>query len=481
MESGTHLDPKGRSSPRPFNTLRAPTSQMDASDERLPIYLGRLFLLPWWERVWTVQEFVLGTQVIFHCGRHAVEAGLIQRGVHQLRKHLHAPCCIKCHSFRQPLQLIDGSPVQPSLNQVWDRIRVLTESVRELESSSTTLDFDITLATYRLRHATDRRDKIFGLLGLSDGLSDVITVNYAATVEEVYEDFTLRYIKHTRNLRLLSAVGGRSLHLNLPSYVPDWSVSTYQDSEPEGWTAMIRTRMKTVRDMYRTAQRPRTIPMWDRVAPGVVRVNGFVFDKVQTVLPTDSAWEVRGFHNLGRWMKMASELANSVSNDDLQESFLQALCGDVCYSYWDSTDGYQVQWLDMGKEGVAGLEAWVKGLISGDDTNWETVESHRFVSRLFDVSNNRNFIVTERGFVGWAEKRCTQGDVIAVLGGGDCPFVLSALQVKRNFEGYKEYSRLPQFRMLGDAYLQGIMRGEAFGLMGKTGTPDEAFDELILI
>jgi hypothetical protein len=37
--------------------LRAAKSKMDASDERLGVYLIRFFALPWWNRIWTVQEY----------------------------------------------------------------------------------------------------------------------------------------------------------------------------------------------------------------------------------------------------------------------------------------------------------------------------------------------------------------------------------------------------------------------------------------
>ncbi|KAK4182157.1 hypothetical protein QBC35DRAFT_368583, partial [Podospora australis] len=77
----------------------------------------------------------------------------------------------------------------------------------------------------------------------------------------------------------------------------------------------------------------------------------------------------------------------------------------------------------------------------------------------------RNFIITEKGYMGWAEKRCKKGDVIVIMGGGHAPFVSSPVEdsERRIFEGdAQKYSQLPQYRMLGDAYVQGIMEGEAF-------------------
>ena len=38
--------------------LQAWKSKMDVSDERLGVYLIRFFALPWWNRIWTVQEYV---------------------------------------------------------------------------------------------------------------------------------------------------------------------------------------------------------------------------------------------------------------------------------------------------------------------------------------------------------------------------------------------------------------------------------------
>jgi hypothetical protein len=43
--------------PTVYPPLRAGKSKMDASDERLGVYLIRFFALPWWNRIWTVQEY----------------------------------------------------------------------------------------------------------------------------------------------------------------------------------------------------------------------------------------------------------------------------------------------------------------------------------------------------------------------------------------------------------------------------------------
>jgi hypothetical protein len=50
--SDAHPNPTGHP------PLRAGKSKMDARDERLGVYLIRFFALPWWNRIWTVQEYV---------------------------------------------------------------------------------------------------------------------------------------------------------------------------------------------------------------------------------------------------------------------------------------------------------------------------------------------------------------------------------------------------------------------------------------
>ena len=67
------------------------------------------------------------------------------------------------------------------------------------------------------------------------------------------------------------------------------------------------------------------------------------------------------------------------------------------------------------------------------------------------ATTGRKFFISEEGWLGLAPSNSAPGDRIVLLEGGKTPFILRPTHV----EG--------QFKILGDAYVHGIMDGEAWG------------------
>lgn len=85
------------------------------------------------------------------------------------------------------------------------------------------------LGLCQLFSCTDPRDKLFGLLGLmgtpvNDDPS--LQPDYTTSVVEVCRRFAGYAIASTRSLHILHSVGTKRTLCELPSWVPDWSVST---------------------------------------------------------------------------------------------------------------------------------------------------------------------------------------------------------------------------------------------------------------
>jgi hypothetical protein len=78
--------------------------------------------------------------------------------------------------------------------------------------------------------ATDPRDKVYGLLGLAK--LDIVP-DYTCSVLEVYEKAAMEYLQ-TRGLSfcLNEAGTGRQQSFDLPTWVPDWSCSTWWNKNP---------------------------------------------------------------------------------------------------------------------------------------------------------------------------------------------------------------------------------------------------------
>ena len=72
------------------------------------------------------------------------------------------------------------------------------------------------------------------------------------------------------------------------------------------------------------------------------------------------------------------------------------------------------------------------------------------------AASQRCFCTTEKGFFGLVPGKVEVGDEVAVLNGGNVPFIL------RRFESVNEQELV--YRLVGDGYFHGLMHGEALSL-----------------
>jgi hypothetical protein len=75
----------------------------------------------------------------------------------------------------------------------------------------------------------------------------------------------------------------------------------------------------------------------------------------------------------------------------------------------------------------------------------------------------RGFALTTKGYMGFVPSNSEEGDVIVLMPGGKVPYVLHPVPEVDNHNKVDSRSNGPRhYRVLGDAYIQGIMHGEAW-------------------
>lgn len=162
-----------------------------------PHLLGPFFARSYFSRVWVVQEVALSRNVIMICGDTAVPWTL-KEGLRQ----------IYTSSYYDTF---------PTLFHI--------ERIHQLQLA-TILE---ALLMGRSCHASDPRDKVFGLLGLVDVLRRP-SANYSMSTAELYTKITTDL--YEPYLRELDVILGNLCHRsdearqqtkNLPSWVPDWN------------------------------------------------------------------------------------------------------------------------------------------------------------------------------------------------------------------------------------------------------------------
>ncbi|KAM0189143.1 hypothetical protein ACHAPI_010161 [Fusarium lateritium] len=114
-------------------------------------------------------------------------------------------------------------------------------------------------------------------------------------------------------------------------------------------------------------------------------------------------------------------------------------------------------------------EAWLEWFISADGylpkASKKTIQD--FDELIQQMSLYRRLIRTDDGKIGFGPERSQEGDSIVILPGGKVPYVLRHVQAT--------VSGAPRFRLLGDAFILGVMDGEAIDLQTSV------FEEIVIL
>jgi len=172
----------------------------------------RLLHRQWFERLWIRQEIGLATQALVCCGRLTMSWCLFRDAIFFVyfegRKLMTEALGDQIASF--------GSRINLVYRLCHRRVYLLQTLRRDLGQVV----------------CADSRDKIYGILSLIDPhqQSMGITPDYTRDVALVYQDTTMRFINHTRNLSILHQCELQDTPPHMPSWVPDWSTELKMSS-----------------------------------------------------------------------------------------------------------------------------------------------------------------------------------------------------------------------------------------------------------
>jgi hypothetical protein len=174
--------------------------------------------LPWWRRIWTVQEVVLPPKATFQCGNLQISLETLDKAMGNFLKHYKSCCSSFNHDI---IDYIDELATKINV------ICTLKESILDWRL------FVFALHVFRKRLASNERDKIYGLIGLFPDCSS-LTIDYSLTCAEICAKTSIELIRLSGDLRSLLGTREATRSSNLPSWVPDWCTGFAELESIEG-------------------------------------------------------------------------------------------------------------------------------------------------------------------------------------------------------------------------------------------------------
>ncbi|RYP71856.1 hypothetical protein DL771_004568 [Monosporascus sp. 5C6A] len=175
--------------------------------------LHGLFRLPWFRRLWVLQEVILGRNVMFYCGKHLIHLKTIVFGA---------------DFARLPYSKLDEG------NRHWmsylDYHDAMNEFIRRREEGESLPDLRLSgvlLPPAVMHEVTRPEDKIHGLYGVCKRLGFELPVpDYHKPLAVVYTEAARAILRDEPSFELLSCVCESSgWEWGLPSWVPNFSGS----------------------------------------------------------------------------------------------------------------------------------------------------------------------------------------------------------------------------------------------------------------
>ena len=180
--------------------------------------LNNLFNRRWFRRTWIIQEIAASRDALVVCGPNELSWRAL------------------CTASLEIVRLVDSdpgkSPYLESDFQKFDLLRSILDTENLPESGKVMKKSLLYLITsFSHFDATDPRDKVYGLLGLSEEArstpsnGQILKPDYGQPVERVFADVVRYPVCDTGQLDVLRACAGSKRISGLPSWPPDWTAT----------------------------------------------------------------------------------------------------------------------------------------------------------------------------------------------------------------------------------------------------------------
>ncbi|KAE8452759.1 hypothetical protein EG329_013031 [Mollisiaceae sp. DMI_Dod_QoI] len=433
--------------------LKSRTAQLQA--------LSRLFQREYWMRMWVLQELTVAKSIMLYCGDDSISGDALVR-VQELLVRIRNSGM----TYNDLLQAMD--------NDVFGMDVVGDEGLLKIQewnasASKQDLSFCECLMLHADRSATDPRDLIYGLANIANEKSKYhVSVDYALSVRELYISFAKTEIQTSKTLFILTRARPIQNQYALPSWVPDWStiksnhVFLNDARQPQHYFKASGDSQPEV--SFDSTGEHLTMKV---VVLGCINVLGVQTgmasdrDLKQCLLGFAGWWSLIKSHDSSQHESFARTIllrkpemihnANGLLDilgmfgDYLAESHPDEPADETLLEYWQRFVSASMN----RRVGLMGrsYDRKIKDL----DRDKQVVRSWRriFAGYCWD----RRFFLGSDGRMGLAPSDAREEDLLCVPFGCPCPMILRKVGT--------------QYVVVGEAYVDGLMYGEAINLADR--------------
>jgi hypothetical protein len=387
---------------------------------------------PYWKRTWCMQELYLARKVEIGLGRHMVSGNVSGTFSWWLQSRM----VRHLDQFPKTLR-IPSMTVQ----QLWmhvDRVRAVQLGPGRMKTMP---DFLQMIYMYQSQQVTDKRDRIYGLLGMADSceMTIAVEVDYSRSFEVMIQEFVKDTIRQRGNLGVLAYADSTVQDGKTPSWIPRWdlglakmplSVTLYYD---------ISSTYEEIPKFRFPSQALDINPLWF-AKKDILELPGVVFDHVgeigQQMKPTANFSELYRYLDTDlvakSWFtaisrKLREEVASAGLDEPPQEAVFHlvttftggatSIDGGVVYTHLEQLHPLT----EIGDQYMRHFTAFAK---RRPDPERPEIDGREFNLMAARACMNHRFIVTSKGIFGLARGGVMVGDIVAVLHGGYYPFIL---------------------------------------------------------
>jgi len=374
--------------------------------------VNRLLHRQWFERLWIRQEIGLATKAIVCCGRHSMPWHLFKNAFF----FIYMECAIVMASL--------GDQYASFISRILLLYETCTNSVYYLQHSRSALAQVV---------CADQRDKIYGILSLLAPYQQNMDIvpDYTQDVAFVYQDATIRFINHTRNLSILQQCELQDTPSHMPTWVPDWST----ELKAEQLLACSSNASAGFKSIAASK------------GEGILSVAGVAIATIEGVQPMQFVEAEDRFQNMltALWRIVIS---NPATSNDKETSQLSAMCDALCCgTFRHSTISVREDLPDL-----KSVMQTFKSILTTNSPSVEDIDSvshwNLYKAWVKYMCRNRSFFIATEGSVGIAPLYARPGDIVCVLLG--CWSIILLRQTKDD-----------TYQVVGQLYMPGVNAGEA--------------------